>query len=82
MPDEQILINCTATSTAVEHLFLQGCQLLHFTRSQLSPSMIHAFLCFGDWSWKDLVDMPDLASVICKSREQKQPLSDVEGDEE
>src|ERR1700692_2300957 len=32
-----------ATSTAVERLFSQGRQLLHFTRNRLSPSMIHAF---------------------------------------
>ena len=52
-----MLTNQTATSTAVECLFLQGHQLLHFTRSCLSLAMIHSFLCFGDWSWKDLVDM-------------------------
>ncbi|KAF8222390.1 hypothetical protein L208DRAFT_1157979, partial [Tricholoma matsutake] len=53
-----------AMSTAVKQLFSQGCQLLHFTHSHLSPSMICAFLCFWDWSQKDLVDMPDLAVVI------------------
>ncbi|KAF8233424.1 hypothetical protein L208DRAFT_1266655 [Tricholoma matsutake] len=29
----------TAMSTAVERLFSQGCQLLHFTCSCLSPSV-------------------------------------------
>lgn len=71
-----------ATSTAVERLFSQGRQLLHFTRSRLSPSMIRAFLCFGDWSRKDLVDMPDLALAIRGSRERKRPLSDGDSIEE
>ncbi|KAH8991626.1 hypothetical protein EDB86DRAFT_2806486 [Lactarius hatsudake] len=60
--------HCAATSTAVEQLFSQGQQLLHFTRSQLSPAMIHTFLCFGDWSQKGVVDMNDIIAGICKSR--------------
>ncbi|KAF9218928.1 hypothetical protein BS17DRAFT_668331, partial [Gyrodon lividus] len=38
-----------ATSTAVERVFLQGRQLLHFTRNRLSPFAIRAFLCLGAW---------------------------------
>jgi len=71
-----------ATSTAVKCLFSQGCQLLHFTHSRLSPSMIHAFLCFRDWSQKDLIDMLDLALAIHGSCEQKWPLSDGDSIEE
>ncbi|KAF8236982.1 hypothetical protein L208DRAFT_1249853, partial [Tricholoma matsutake] len=57
----------SATSTAVECLFSQGCQLLHFTHNCLSPSMIHAFLCLGDWGTKDLVDIPKLVGAVCVS---------------
>lgn len=71
-------LSAPATSTAVERLFSQGCQLLHFTHSHPSPSMIHAFLCFGDWSQKDLVDMPDLAVAIHQLCGHKRSHSDVE----
>jgi hypothetical protein len=65
---ETSLMEDLATSTAVERLFSQGRQLLHFTRNRLSPSMIRAFLCLGDWGKKDLVDMPELVSAIRASR--------------
>ena len=68
-----ILMNQIATSTADKHLFSQGCQLLHLTHSHLSPAIIHSFLCFGNRSHKDLVDMPDVALVIHNSHEQKWP---------
>lgn len=61
-------LSIPATSTAVERLFSQGRQLLHFTRSQLSPAMIRAFLCFGDWSRKGVVDMNNIIAGIRKSR--------------
>ena len=58
------LIIFKAMSTAVEHLFSQGQQLLHFTWNCMSPSMIHAFLCLGDWGKRDLIDMPEIVAVI------------------
>ena len=30
----------------------------------MSPSMICAFLCLGDWSKRDLIDMPEIVAVI------------------
>ncbi|KAI0291916.1 hypothetical protein B0F90DRAFT_1774126, partial [Multifurca ochricompacta] len=32
-----------------KHLFSQGQQLIYFTWKSLSPSMICALLCLGDW---------------------------------
>ena len=58
------LIIFKAMSTAVEHLFSQGQQLLHFTQNRMSPSMICAFLCLGDWGKRDLIDMPEIVAVI------------------
>ncbi|KIK00852.1 hypothetical protein K443DRAFT_68066, partial [Laccaria amethystina LaAM-08-1] len=49
-----------ATSTAVEHVFSQGCQLLHFTCNHLSGASIQSLLCFGDWSQKDLIATSDV----------------------
>ena len=62
------LIIFKAMSTTVERLFSQGWQLLHFTRNCMSPSMIHAFLCLGDWGKRDLIDMPEIVAVIHTSR--------------
>ena len=59
------LIIFKATSTTVECLFLQGQHLLHFTWNRMSPSMIHAFLCLGDWGKRDLIDMLEIVVVIC-----------------
>ena len=53
-----------AMSTLVEHVFLQGRQLLHFTRNRLSARFIWAFLCFGDWSHKDMVNTSDVVEAI------------------
>ena len=58
------LIIFKAMSTIVEHLFSQGRQLLHFTQNRMSPSMICAFLCLGDWGKRDLIDMPEIVAVI------------------
>jgi len=53
-----------ATSTAVECVFLQGLQLLHFTQNHLSGVSIRALLCFGDWSRKDLIATSDVVEAI------------------
>ena len=41
-----------------------------YTRNRLSPSSVHAILCFGDWSKKDLVHMPELVEILedCQSK--------------
>lgn len=61
----------SATSTAVECVFSQGRQLLHFARNRLSPSSIRAIMCFGAWSRKDLVDMAEIVDAICGARHGK-----------
>lgn len=37
----------------------------------MSPSMIRAFLCLGDWGRRDLIDMPGIVAVIRTSRLRK-----------
>jgi hypothetical protein len=54
----------SGTSTAVEHVFSKGQQLLSYTRNRLSPASICSLLCFRYWSHKDLVYMPDLVEAI------------------
>ncbi|KIM63441.1 hypothetical protein SCLCIDRAFT_91875, partial [Scleroderma citrinum Foug A] len=48
-------LSVPATSTAVERVFSQGRQLLHFARNCLSPSSTRAFLCLGLWLRMDLI---------------------------
>ena len=70
-------------STAVEHMFLQGRQLLYFTQNQLSPQLIQALLCFGDWSHKELVRMSDIIIAVKGKGKNKRTLEEVlSGDEE
>jgi hypothetical protein len=67
-----------ATSTAVEHVYSQGCQLLHFTHNCLSGVSIRALLCFGDWSQKDLIATSDIVEAIRYSnRKRKHALSET-----
>ena len=67
-----------ATSTAVECVFSQGQQLLHFTHNQLSGVSIQAVLCFGDWGQKDLIDSGDVFKAIRYSNQKcKRKLSEV-----
>jgi hypothetical protein len=54
----------SGTLTAVERVFSKGRQLLSYTRNCLSSASIRSLLCFGDWSHKDLVHMPDLVEAI------------------
>ncbi|KAG1790251.1 uncharacterized protein HD556DRAFT_1211168, partial [Suillus plorans] len=53
-------LSCSATSTAVERVFSQAQQLLHFTCNRLAPSTIRAFLCLGARGRSDLLVMEDL----------------------
>ena len=67
-----------ATSTAVERVFSQGRQLLHFTRNRLSGVSIRSLLCFGDWSRKDLIATSDVVEAIrYSSRKRKRALSET-----
>jgi hypothetical protein len=67
-----------ATSTAVERVFSQGRQLLHFTRNRLSGVSIRALLCFGDWSRKDLIATSDVVEAIRYSNgKRKRALSET-----
>jgi hypothetical protein len=67
-----------ATSTAVEHVFSQGRQLLHFTCNRLSGLSIQSLLCFGDWSRKDLIATSDIVDAIRYSnRKCKRTLNET-----
>ena len=65
---------------AVERVFSQGCQLLHFTRNQLSPSTIHAYLCLGAWGRCNLLVIEDLLAAItswkCKQSEREEDVEE------
>ncbi|EPQ50068.1 hypothetical protein GLOTRDRAFT_21677, partial [Gloeophyllum trabeum ATCC 11539] len=56
-------LSIPATSTAVEHIFSQGRQLLHFTRNCLGPGFFRAILCLGSWGHRDLLLMEDLTAA-------------------
>jgi hypothetical protein len=60
-----------ATSTAIEHVFSWGWQLLHFTCNRLSTSSIWAYLCLGLWAQHDLLLMENLLDAI-KLKKRKQ----------
>lgn len=64
-----------ATSTAVERVFSQGRQLLHFTRNRLSGSCIRSHLCLGSWFCNDMVGISELDSVV-KGTSLKRKQSD------
>ena len=71
-----------ATSTAIECVFSTGRQLLQFTCNRLSGQSIRALMCFGDWSRKDLVLLPDVVEAIrFKRGPQKRYLSDLGSEE-
>ena len=78
-----LIFESSGTSTAVERVFSKGHQLLSYTRNRLSPSSIRSLLCFGDWSRKDLVHMPDLVEAVGgKEKSRKRVFEDsvsVEG---
>jgi hypothetical protein len=79
-----MLIYCVlAMLTVVECIFSQGRQLLSYIQSCLSPSMICSILCFGDWSHKDLVHMPDLvAAVDDKQKLKKREFEEISSADE
>jgi hypothetical protein len=65
-----------ATSTAVERVFSQGCQLLSFTRNHLSASSIHAFLCLSSWGCHDLIFFEHVLAAVKGNSKRKQEESD------
>jgi hypothetical protein len=65
------------TSTPVECVFSQGHQLLHFTHNRLSPVLIEASLCFGDWSCKNMVSMSDIIDGILHKGKNKRVVNEV-----
>lgn len=60
----------------MERVFSQGRQLLYFTRSRLTPTLIRASLCFGDWSRKEMVQMSDIIGAILEKGKGKRTLDD------
>ncbi|KAG6807823.1 hypothetical protein H0H92_006319 [Tricholoma furcatifolium] len=71
------LSKMASTSTAVEHVFSQGQQLLYYTRNCLSPASIRALMCLGHWSQKDLVTSAEVVEAI-KRRHQDDNEDDKE----
>ena len=49
---------------AVERVFSQGRQLLHFTRNRMNSSTLRAHLCLGSWSRLDLIQTSDLIKAM------------------
>jgi hypothetical protein len=64
-----------ATSTAVERVFSQGRQVLHFTRNRLAPATFRALMSFGDWCRKDLVRMSDIVDAIRRSSSKRKRVN-------
>src|SRR5271154_1440235 len=69
-----------ATSTTVERVFSQGCQLLHFTRNTLSTASIRAFLCLGSWCRSDLIGSQDLVSSLSLNKRKAVSIIDITTD--
>lgn len=69
-----------ATSTAVERVFSQGRQLLHFTRNTLSTASIRAFLCLGSWCRSDIISSQDLVSSLSSNKRKAVPIIDITTD--
>jgi hypothetical protein len=66
----------------VERVFSQGWQLLYFTQSRLSPALIRASLCFGDWSHKEMVSVSDIIRAILGKGKGKRVLEEGLSDDE
>jgi hypothetical protein len=67
-----------ATSTAVERVFSQGRQLLHFTRNRLSGRSVREILCLGSWSRHDLITLEDIILAI-RPKKRKRGESESAG---
>ena len=53
-----------ATSTAVERVFSQGRQLLHFTRNRLNGSFVRTHLSLGSWFRNNLIGMSEIEPIL------------------
>ena len=62
----------------VEHVFLQGQQLLSFTRNQLHASSVHAFLCMGSWGHNELLLFEDILTGVRVNLKRKRVVSENE----
>src|ERR1700722_5743453 len=74
----QVLHSCNysnqsiqATSTAVEHAFSKGHQILQFTCNVLSSLSVCASLCLGAWCHSDLIISKDFLSAIHSGKQQQ-----------
>jgi hypothetical protein len=65
-------------STAVEHIFSQGQQLLSFTCNSLYASSIPAFLCLGSWGHHNLICFEDVLTAVKANSKRKREVSEVE----
>src|SRR5882724_4943847 len=66
------------TSTAVEHGFSQGCQLLSFTHNWLHALSVHAFLCMGSWGRNNLIFFEDILASVRSNSKRKRDVLDIE----
>ena len=73
-----LIVFLVATSTAVECVFSQGCQLLSFTRNHLRASSICAFLCLGSWGHNDLIFFEDVLAAVKAGSKRKREVSDLD----
>src|SRR5882724_7844763 len=67
-----------ATSTAVECVFLQGCQLLSFTHNWLYAFSVHALLCMGSWGQNNLIFFEDVLASVRSNSKRKKDAWDIE----
>ena len=72
-----LFIGHIATSTAVERVFSQGRQVLHFTRNRSTPKAVRAFLCLGSWSRCGLITVEDIVKAV-KGRSKKRKADNAE----
>ena len=73
-----VIVFLVATSTAVERVFSQGCQLLLFTWNCLCTSSICAFLCLGLWGCNDLIFFEDVLAAVKAGSKRKREASDLD----
>ena len=73
-----LIVFLVATSTAVEHVFSQGRQLLSFTWNCLHASSICAFLCLGSWGRNDLIFFEDVLAAVKAGSKRKREVSDLD----
>ena len=73
-----LIVLLVATSTAIEHVFSQGHQLLSFTCNWLCALSVCAFLCMGSWGRNDLIFFEDVLASVRSNFKRKRDSSDIE----